>query len=198
MTVVPPRIWLGRCLVRSQDHNHAPAFKLRTALLNSDVLHFGRYALEHLLADARMHDFASAESNAALHFVLVVNELDHVAKLRLVVVLVDRRAEANFLQFNNLLVLAVFFLPLLLLVPEFPVVHNPANRRLRGRSDVHKVEIRVNGHLHRLAERYDTDLLAFRTDKPNLSGADFLVNLMILANDMPPPKILVKQTKRRG
>jgi len=44
--------------------------------------------------------------------------------------------------------------------------------------------------LQRFAERLDADLLAFRADKAYFSCPNFVVDLMFLANNLPPPKFV--------
>src|ERR1019366_7687664 len=51
-----------------------------------------------------------------------------------------------------------FALALFVLVQKFPVVHDAANRSLRGRGNFHQVEISFAGHFERLEGRHHANL----------------------------------------
>jgi hypothetical protein len=60
---------------------------------------------------------------------------------------------------------------LLLLVQEFPVVHDAADGRLRGGRDLNQVQILLAGHLERFERRQDADLIPFVVNHPDFAGA---------------------------
>ncbi|MEK0317395.1 hypothetical protein [Cohnella sp. 56] len=55
------------------------------------------------------------------------------------------------------------------------------------RSYIDEIEIGVDRHLHRFPERLDADLFAFSAYQTDFLRPDFLIDLMILANNVPPP-----------
>ena len=62
------------------------------------------------------------------------------------------------------------------LVLELPVVHDPANRRVRLIRHLHQIQAQFLGHGQGFVERPDPDLLTVRCDQSNLTGQDLLVD----------------------
>ena len=81
--------------------------------------------------------------------------------LGFVVVIVHVDAELHFFDRDRLLVLLGLALFLLLLVQEFPIIHDAANRRLRCGGNFYQVEVTFAGQLERFKRRQNSDLLAF-------------------------------------
>jgi hypothetical protein len=99
-----------------------------------------------------------------------------MAPLGAVVVRIDLRAELDLLDDGLCLVLAR--LPGLQrrLILELAEVHELADRRPRGRGDLHEVEVRLLGQPERIVDRDYPDLLAGRADKTYFGYADALVD----------------------
>ena len=66
--------------------------------------------------------------------------------LRFVIVIVHVNAELHFLDHDLLLMLLGLALFLLLLVQEFPVIHDAANRGLSGGRDFNQVQVLFASH----------------------------------------------------
>ena len=66
--------------------------------------------------------------------------------------------------------------PLRLVEFEFPVVHDPADGRIRQRRHLHQVEILLLGNGERLWKRRDPELATFSVDKPDLTSTDTVVD----------------------
>ena len=92
------------------------------------------------------------------------------------VVGINVRAELDFFDLGGVLVLLGFLLPLGLLVAEFAVIHEPADRRRGVGRDLHQVHAVGARHGERVAEREDAKLFAVRPDDPDFAGTDFPVN----------------------
>ena len=75
----------------------------------------------------------------------------------------------------GLLVLLGFALFFFLLVQEFPVVHDAANRRLRGGRNLYQVQIFFAGHFERFEGRHDADLVAFVANHANFARTNALI-----------------------
>lgn len=161
---------------RRKNHNHAAAFKLRCAFNAAELSHFRSHTLQLSSADLRMRDFTAAETDGQLHLVAVIQKLLDVAKLGLEIMLVNRRAQTDFFDIHNLLVLAGFLVFLLQFIAELPVIHNAAYRRFGGWSDIDKIKVRVRRELHRFTERLDSQLLSVSADQTNFFGSNFLID----------------------
>jgi hypothetical protein len=64
---------------------------------------------------------------------------------------------------------------LLLLVQEFPIIHDAANRRLRCRGNLYQIKVLFACHLERFKRRHDADLLAFIANHANFAGANTII-----------------------
>ena len=69
-----------------------------------------------------MGNFPAAEAYRTFYLVAILQEFDDIAKLGLEIMLLNVGTEPNFLDVDNLLVLASLFLFLLLFVAEFAIV----------------------------------------------------------------------------
>ena len=109
-------------------------------------------------------------------------EPHHVTLLGLVVMGVDLRPELHLLDDRERLVAAC--LPGLLgaLVLELAVVHELADRRARGRSDLDEVEVGLLGEPQGVLDAHDADLLAVRADQADLRHADAVVDARLSAD----------------
>ena len=68
-------------------------------------------------------------------------------------------------------------MPLLALtVLELPVIHDAADRWLRGRRDFHQVQLGLFGHLVSSSETHDPDLFTARSDQSNFGCGDLAVD----------------------
>ena len=93
-----------------------------------------------------------------------------------VIVIVHVNTKLYFLDRNRFLFLLGFALALFVLVQKFPVIHDAANRRLRGRGNLHQIQVSFAGHPQRLEGRHHANLLPFVTDHANLARPDALIH----------------------
>ena len=121
-------------------------------------------ALDLPHADFLVRHFATAEAQGDLHLVFFLQEARHVAQLDLVVVLVGTRAKFDFLDLNLLLLQLLLVLALLFLVLKLAVIHDPANRGLRQRSNFDQINAGFVGHLERLTDVHNAERLTVGTD----------------------------------
>ena len=94
---------------------------------------------------------------------------------RIVIVIVHVDTELHFLDRDLVLMLLGFALTLFRLVQVLPVIHDAANRRLRGGRNFYQIEVLFAGHLERFEWRQDPNLIALVIDHANFACADALV-----------------------
>jgi hypothetical protein len=95
---------------------------------------------------------------------------------RFVIVVVNVDAELDLFYGDGLLVLFRFALFFLLLVEKFPIVHDAADRRLRGGGNFDQIQILTAGQLQRFVGRQDADLSTFIVDYADFAGSNAVVN----------------------
>ena len=93
----------------------------------------------------------------------------------LVVVIVHVDAELHFFDGDCLLVLLGLAIFLLLLIQKFPVIHDAANRRLRGGRNLYQIKVLFACHFESVKRRHDADLLAFIANHANFAGANTII-----------------------
>ena len=131
---------------------------------------------QNLAAQALPRHFASAKEDGRFDLIAFIEEAQHVILFGFVVVIVHVDTKLHFFDRNGLLLFLGFALALFVLVQEFPIIHDAANRRLRGWGDFHQVEISFAGQLERLEGRHDANQFPFVTNDANLSRPDALVS----------------------
>ena len=114
----------------------------------------------------------------SLYLIAALEEPLGVIRLYLKIVAVDAGAEANFLDFNDMLLFSCFLLALRLFETELAVVHHTANRRLSLLSDFYQVKILCSRCVHGLRNRYDADLIAVSVNQSDFLVSDILIDLM--------------------
>jgi hypothetical protein len=175
-------------LMRVHEHDHRPPFE-PGRLLNSPVgpKQIGKL-VEKPPPNVRVRHFAPAEKHCQFDFVTRVQEPGSLPAFGFEIVIIDLRPNADFLKFDNVLVAARFTLFPALLIPELAVIHEPANRRDRIRSDFDKIEPALTGHFQRISRRNDPNLLACLVDESNFPNPDSLIDARLhwSGNSSPP------------
>ena len=163
------------------------AFLPRTELDDPLVADIFNQPLQNLASQAGARHLASAEEDRGLDLIALVQKTQHVVLLGLVVVIVHVDAELHFFDRDRLLVLLRLALFFLLLVQEFPIIHDAANRRLRCRGNFYQIEVAFAGHLERFERWQDPDLFAFVVNHANFAGANTLICADKSFVDTKPP-----------
>src|SRR5208337_466841 len=168
---------LGRSLRlrRCQDQMQSVAFLSGSKFHDPFIAEVFDQAFQNFASQSLARHLASAEEDGRLHLVAFGEEAQHVVLLGLVVVIVHVDAELHFLDRDLVLVLLGLALALFLLVQVFPVIHDPANRRLSSGRDFHQVEGFLAGDLERVVRRHDTKLVAFIVDHANFACTNALI-----------------------
>ena len=163
------------------------AFLPRTEFHQAFLLDILNQAFQNLASQTLPRHFPAAEKDGGLNLVSLVEETQHVILFRFVVVVVHVDTELHFLDRNGLLFFLGFAIPLFVLVQEFPVIHDAANRGLRGWGNLHQVQVFLAGHLERLEGRQDADLLSFVTNHTHFACANALIHADKAFVDTVPP-----------
>lgn len=152
------------------------AFHARHELDYRDVADVLNEAVDDVVAEVAVGHLASAEAEAGLDLVAALQELDRLILLCLVVMLVHRDGELDFLDDDDLLLFARGAFGLFLLVEETAVVLDAADRWDGVWRDFDEVEPTFAGDLQRLKGRQDAELFAVFVDYANFAGANAIVD----------------------
>src|SRR5580658_3354612 len=172
------RLFFGSATIffRRQNQVQRIAFLPRAKLHQAFLVHVFNQTLQNLAPQALPRHLASAEEDGRFHLVAFVEEAQHVILFRFVIVIVHVDTKLYFLDRNGLLLFLGFALALFILVQEFPIIHDAANRRLRGRGNFHQIQVSFAGHLERLEGRHHANLFPFVTDHANFARPDAFVH----------------------
>src|SRR5262252_7039329 len=182
------RLWFRSrsIFLRRQNQVQRISFLARAELHHSLLLNVFDQPLQNLAPETLPRHFPSAEEDGRLDLVSLLEEPQHMILLGFVVVVIHVDTKLHFLDRDRLLVFLGLALALFLLVQKLPVIHDAANRRLRGRGDFYQVEVLFAGHLERFEGRHDANLLSFVSDHAHFSRANTLIHadkrLSILAS----------------
>jgi hypothetical protein len=161
-------------LLRGEDYDDAAALHRGVLLELGDVGELFRESLDELEAFIDVGVLAAAEDDGKDYFVLVGQELLGAVDLGHQVMIADFRAQPQF--FVLAVMRVAFVLPLLLLVLEFAVIHDPANRRLFLRGNLHEVQADFTGSLQSFDGFDDAQQGTVLSDDTNRRDADLLVD----------------------
>ena len=143
-----------------QHHHHLAAFHLWHGLNPGGFFHFLTHTLEHLRTEFLMRHLTATETQGDLHLVTGIDELPDVFHFDLIIVFINIRAELDFLNIDNLLLLAGFVGALLGLILEFPEIQDFAYRRVNIRLNFNEVETDPISTFNRFINRDDAELFA--------------------------------------
>src|SRR5262249_5507870 len=127
--------------VRRQNQVQRVAFLPRPKFYDPIIRNVFNQALQNFAPQTGAGHFTPAEEDGRFDLVAFFQEAQHVVLLGLVVVLVHVDAEFNFFNGNGLLVFLGLALFLLLLVQEFPVIHDAADGRVRGGRNFNQIQV---------------------------------------------------------
>ena len=117
--------------------------------------------------------------------VLLLQELAGPIDLEFQVMRADLRTQAD------LLILAMMrlglVLPLLLLVLELPIVHDPADRWILERSDFHQIEVGIPRFGQGIRGADHTQLRAVLVNRPDWRGSDLIIDPLLTTFDCCNP-----------
>src|SRR5713226_2632887 len=105
-----------------------------------------------------MRHFAPPVEYHRPHFVAFPEKPDDLILANLIIVFRGRRPEFHFFQLRPAAALTLLVSLLVLLIEEFPVVGDLANRRVRRRRDLHQVKAPFPRHLYCFEGLHDAEL----------------------------------------
>ena len=152
------------------------AFHARHEFDYTDVANVLNQAIDDVVAEVAMRHLATAEAKTRLDLVATLQKLDCLIFLRLVVVLVYRNGELDFLDRDDLLLLAGGSLGFFFLVEIAAVILNAADGRDGVGRDFDQVESALAGYFERFKGRQDAELFAVFVDYADFAGANAIVD----------------------
>ena len=162
--------------LRRKEHSHPLTLEHRHLLNLGDLLKVISEAEEENLTLLLEEDGPAAEEDIGLDLRAFLNELLGVLELEVIVMIISLRPETDLLDSDLDLLGLDFLLLLLLLVEEFLVVKDFANRRLGGGRDLHEVKLHLIGQLKGLLGGVDTRVLNVIAYEAHLRDTDFVIN----------------------
>ena len=123
-----------------------------------------------------MGHLATAKAQGHLDLVAFLQELHHGSHLDIIVMGIGSRTELDFLDLDDLLLLAGLGLALLLFVLELAQVHDLADRRGRVGRDFDQIQPGVLRHLQPDRGRNHADILSIGADQADFGHADAFVH----------------------
>lgn len=151
------------------------AFHARHEFHDACRTHIHDEAVDDLVAQVAVRHLAATETQAGLHLVAIVQEADSLVLLRLVVVLIHGNGELNFLDDDNLLLLARSAVALVLLVEILAVILDAADGGNGVWGDFHEIQRTFARDLQRVERGHDAKLFAIFIDHADFARADFFV-----------------------
>src|SRR5712671_4693026 len=166
-----------------QHHDHLAPFKTGVHLDLGDLFGIAFEAIEQPDAEFLVRHFAAAEAQRHLDLVAFPEEANHRAHLHIVIVIVDHRAEFDFLDFDDLLLLARFRLLFLLLKFVLAKIEQLADRRLGVRRNLDEVEAGLLRQRQCVGNRNCAAVGTVPIDQMNLAFADVIIDARTVFRD---------------
>ena len=145
-----------------------------------------------------MGDLTPAETDAHLHLVAALQELDGVLRLGLNVVFLDGGGKLHLFHRDGLLVFAHLALAFGLLIAMLVVVHQLAYRRLGIGHDLDQIQLRLFRQLHCAGNGQHAKLSAVSADQTYLSVADFFIDHQFSGYVDAPPSWFRFSVKKKA
>ena len=200
------RLGLGLLLLfaRGEDGVEDGSFHARHELNHAGFADVLDEAVDDVIAEFAVGHLAAAEAEAGLHLITLMKEADRLVLLGLVVVLVNRDGELDFLDGDDLLLLAGGALALFLLVEIATVILDPADGGHGIGGDFHQVKAALTGDFQSLEWRQDAELFAVFVDYADFARADTVIDTnkglggSFIESDGTPPKGSAQRCGRDG
>src|SRR6266536_5901561 len=172
----PPGYASRQPLARGEHHDHLAAFEFRLLLDLGHRREVAADALEQFGAELLVGELSASEAQGDLDLVAFLEEPPDRAHLHVIVVIVDHRPELDLLDLDDLLLFARLGGLLLLLVLEFAVVEDFADRGGLVGDDLDEVQPRFGGDGERVADLNGAVVLAWLSDQLHLANANLIVD----------------------
>src|SRR5438067_509573 len=166
---------LFRRFLGSQDRVQGVAFLTGAKLYDALFADVFDQAFQDLTSQVGARHLATTEENRRFDFVSLVEKAQHVVLFSFVIVVIHIDAELYFLDYDHFLMLLGLAFLLLLLIQEFPVVHDAAYRRRGCGRNLDQIQVLLAGHFQGFKRRQDADLLAFVINHADFAGSDAVI-----------------------
>ena len=123
-----------------------------------------------------MSIFPAPEQYGQFDLVPIVEKFRCPAPFRLKVVIVNLGPNADFLEFDDVLMLPGFALLAALLVSKFSVIHQPTDRRNRVWSNLYQIKSALPCHFERVSGLNDANLGSQFVDQTNFTDPNTFVD----------------------
>lgn len=157
-------------------HRHVAPLHAGSLLNRADISEHLYELLKQPATDLRMRHLTTAEADGEFDLIAGFQKLRSLTPLGLQIVSADLRLNAQLLQIDDVLITARVSLLAALLIPESPIVHEPANRGNGIWRNFDKINPALPCHLERFAGLENPNLLAFFVDDTDLANPDPLIN----------------------
>ena len=175
--------WAGRPLAsiprslleRRENHRHHPAFEARAGFDLPHVIEILRHTEKYLPSQFRVCYLPPPKHHGQLDLVSFLQESPSVARLEIVIVVLDPGAKFHLFYLNVVLLLLRLPGRSLRLVLEFPVVHELDHGGASFRCHFHEIQPAVIGEHARFFDRHDTDLPTLVINQTNRADPYLLI-----------------------
>src|SRR5271163_2446281 len=152
-------------LLRTEHHDHVAPIQFGRGLHLGHILELLDNSIENLLTQLRVSRLATAEHDGDLDLVTFAQELLHEARLGVEVARTNFRAVLHLLDayVESLTTRLLGFLGLVEF--ELAVIHDPTNRWLRGRRNLHEVQIEAFCQRQRVSCGHYSPLITVLVDQ---------------------------------
>lgn len=148
-------------------HDHVSPLEQRCPFNFGDVREVFQKSIQHCSAKLFVRKLPPAKENCGFHLVSRFQKFARVLHLKIVIMLFDFGAQADFFDIDY----GLFFLVGLLLFAQlifiFAEIHDLAHGRIGFWCDFDKIKPCAFGKTKRIINRFDADLLAFTVDQAN-------------------------------
>ena len=147
----------------------------------------GKHILNDPVTDIAVNDLATSEHHDDLYFVSFFKETKDVLQFEFKIMVIRAWAEFHFLQHDILLFCAGGMFPLSFHELVLAIVHDSANRRVRGGGNLHQIKPFVFGDPDRSRRGHDAKLCSIFVNDANLSGSNAIVDACLSRSDTVLP-----------
>ena len=167
---------VAKVSARRDHHDHLPPFHLGHVFDLADLVNIRSDPVEQFSTDILMRHLAATEAKCHLDLVASLQKPHHVAHLDIIVMRVGVRAEFDFLDLDDLLILAGFGFAFLEFVFVFSEIHDLADRWRRIGRDFHQIKTGLFGQFHRVRGFHHPQVFTIGPDQPNFGRADTIID----------------------
>ena len=165
---------------RTNKHYELPAFHLR--FLNDDTVFSERicYFIQRIKSyGLRINYFSAAKPHGHLDFVFFFKEFLDFSNLEIEIVFFGFWTKFDLSSLDNRLFLLGLLLLFFQFVPEFIIIHYPADRRISFVGNLYQIKSLFPGGFEGISGVDYSALLTIRIDETNLSVVDGFVNFYL-------------------